>query len=146
MQMTLPRRDLLATVLVGVAGLVYVLWLAGVGPGVRLVTGIVLAMGFAASAAAVVPGFTDLLHSSKTYLAITSALGLLALVAGVIALATGSTAMLATLVVTTVVLWALATLHHRRKRSRPDATSPAKPPTDAEPSSQGPRPWAARRI
>jgi hypothetical protein len=123
--MTLPRRDVIATVLVGVAGLVYVLWLAGVGPGVRLVAAIVLAMGFAASAPAVVPAFTALLHWSKIYLAVTSALGLLALAAGVAALAAGSSAMLAILVITTVGLWALATIRHRRMRSRTDTALPA---------------------
>ena len=139
--MTLSRRDLIATVLVGIAALVYVLWLAGMGPGVRLVAAIVLAMGFTASASAVVPAFTDLLHSSKTYLAITSALGLLALAAGVIALAAGSSAMLAILVITTLVLWAMATIRHRRTGSRADPALPARPR-----SSRRPRPSALRHT
>jgi hypothetical protein len=139
--MTLPRRDLIATVLVAVAGLAYLLWLAGVGPGVPVVAAIVLAMGFAASASAVVPAFTDLLHSSKTYLAVTSALGLLALVAGVIALVAGNSTMLATLVITTVVLWALATIRHQRMRSRMDTAPPAQPG-----SLQRPRPSTLRRT
>ena len=142
MEMTWPRRDLIATVLVGVATLVYVLWLANVGPGVRPVAAIVLALGFAASAAAVVPAFTDLLHSSKIYLAVTSTLGLLALVAGVIALATGSTAMLATLVITTLALWALATIRHQRTESRPDAASPTQSRTDTAPPAR----WTVRRA
>jgi hypothetical protein len=86
----------------------------------------------------VVPGFTELLHASKTYLVITSALGLLALVAGVIALAAGSSTMLATLVIATVVLWALATIRHRRMGSR---TDPARP----RPSPR-PRPSALRHT
>jgi hypothetical protein len=129
--MTLPRRDLIATVLVGVAGLVYVLWLAGEGPGGRVVAAIVLAMGFAASA--VVPAFTDLLHSSKIYLAVTSTLGLLALAAGIVALAAGSSAMLAILAITTVVLWALATIRHQRMRSRTNSPPPAQPRSSRRP-------------
>jgi hypothetical protein len=38
----------------------------------------VLALGFAASASAVVPTFGQLLHGNKTYLAITSPIGLAA--------------------------------------------------------------------
>ena len=147
MNMTPPRRDLIATVLVGVAGLAYVFWLVGVMAGVRLVAVVVLAMGVAASAVAVVPAFTDLLHSSRVYLAITGLLGLLASVAGIAALVTGSSAILTILVITTVVLWAVATIRHRRTRSWPHAASPARARTDAGPSSsQRPRPSAVRRT
>jgi hypothetical protein len=113
--MHLTSRDRLATFLVAAGTLVYVLWL-GVGSqgvrGVRVVTGIVLAVGFGASASAVVPGFEGLLHGSRLYLAITSLLGLGALVAGVAALVTGSEAMLVVLIATTVVLWAISTIRH----------------------------------
>jgi hypothetical protein len=50
----------------------------------------VLALGFAASASAVVPTFSQLLHGSKTYLSITSLIGLAALAAGVQMLITAS--------------------------------------------------------
>lgn len=134
--MNLPRRDLIATIAVGIAALVYVLWLADVGPGTRTSAAIVLAMGLAASATAVVPAFSGLLHSSKIYLAVTGTLGLLALVAGVIALVAASSGMLTTLVITTVALWALATIRHQRMRPRSG--------TQAQPPSERARPQAAR--
>ena len=60
--------------------------------------------GSAASASAVVPGFDRLLHGSKTYLAMTSLIGLAAAAAGVQMLITASGAGL------TVVMAAMATL------------------------------------
>jgi hypothetical protein len=116
--MKLTRRDLIATVCVAVGTLAAVMWLAGMGSqgitGARVVTGIVLALGFVASASAVVPGFLDLMHGSKLYLVTTSALGLAALVAGIFALIDGEEAMLGALVGATVVLWAISTWHHVR--------------------------------
>jgi hypothetical protein len=114
--MHLTSRDRLATLFVAIGGIVYVLWLAGVGSegaqGVRLVTGIVLALGVAASASAVVPGFDGLLHGSKMYLAGTSLIGLAAFAAGIAALLGGHEAMLGLLVATTVVLWIISTVRH----------------------------------
>ncbi len=114
--MHLTRKDRLATVFAAAGAMVYALWLAGAGSreitGVRVVTGVVLALGVAASASAVVPGFDGLLHGSKTYLASTSLIGLGAFVAGIVALVTGHEVMLAVLVVATVVLWAISTVRH----------------------------------
>jgi hypothetical protein len=114
--MHLTSRDRFATVFVAAIALVYVLWLAGVesqgATEVRVVTGIVLALGFGASASAVVPGFDGLLHASKLYLAGTSLLGLGAFVAGIAALVTGREVMLGVLVATTVVLWTISTVRH----------------------------------
>lgn len=114
--MHLTSRDRFATFSVAVGALVYVLWLAGVGSegmtAVRVVAGIVLALGFAASASAVVPGFVALLHGPRLYLAVTSLLGLGALVAGIAALVTGRETALGVLVATTIVLWAISTVRH----------------------------------
>lgn len=116
--MHLTFRDRIATLCVAVGALAAGLWLAGMGSqgitGARVVTGIVLALGFVASASAVVPGFLDLLHGSKLYLVTTSLLGLAALVAGIFALIDGEEAMLGALVGVTVVLWAISTWHHVR--------------------------------
>ena len=75
--MRLTWRDGLATVFVGVAALMYSLWLAGMsvlGLGARGLGGVVLGLGVAASVTAVVYGVgAGLLHASKVYLGISSA-------------------------------------------------------------------------
>ena len=69
--MRLPRRDIIATGLVAVAGLLYLLWaidFALPDMSSTRATGVaVLALGFAASASAVVPGFDQLLHGNRAY-------------------------------------------------------------------------------
>jgi hypothetical protein len=81
--MRIPKRDIIATGLVGAAAVLYVLWAIGSAPpgmsGTRATGIIILALGFAASASAVVPSFDQLLHGSKAYLAVTSVIGLVAL-------------------------------------------------------------------
>jgi hypothetical protein len=133
--MRLASRDRLATIFVWVAALTYLLWLAGVGPqdeaGVRGVTAIVLALGVAASASAVVPGFEGLWHGSKTYLGVTSLIGLGAFVAAVVALVDADELMLGLLVSATVVLWVISTVRH----SAAVGTEPR--------AAGGPRPTAA---
>ena len=114
--MHLPRRDVIATGLVAVAGLLYLLWAIGSAlPGMSSarVTGVaVLALGFAASASAVVPGFDQLLHGNKAYLVITSLIGLAAFAAGVQMLITASGAGLTVVMAAMAVLWLIATIHH----------------------------------
>lgn len=114
--MHVGTRDLLATVFVAAGALAYGLWQAGVGSQgvteVRVVTAIVLVLGIAASASAVVPGFDGLLHGSTVYLAVTSLLGLGALGAGISALVTGRESMLGVLAAVTVVLWMISTIRH----------------------------------
>ena len=76
-------------------------------------TGIViLALGFAASATAVVPGFGQLLHGNKIYMTVTSLIGLIALIGGVLMLVAESDAGLAVVMGAMVVLWLIATIHH----------------------------------
>jgi hypothetical protein len=112
--MHFPKRDLIATGLVAVASVVYWMWAAESTPldSVRATGSVILALGFAASASAVVPGFDQLLHGSKAYLAATSAIGLVAFGAGLQMLIAASETGLGVLMVAMVVLWAVATAHH----------------------------------
>jgi hypothetical protein len=112
----LTRRDQAASAFVALATIAYLAWLAGAElPGlssVRAETAAVLALGFAASASAVVPGFEGLIHGSKTYVGLMSLVGAGALVAGILALVTESEGWLGVLVVTTVVMWFVSTVRH----------------------------------
>jgi asparagine N-glycosylation enzyme membrane subunit Stt3 len=131
--MRLPDKDIIATSAVGAAVVLYLLWVADATlPGmstVRATALVVLALGFVASAIAVVPGFDRLLHGNKAYLTATSLIGLTALVAGVVALWSPSGTALAVLMATVVVLWLMATTHHallsRSARSAPHEEAPA---------------------
>ena len=115
--MRLTWRDGLATVFVFVAVLLYVSWLAGMEllgtSSARVVGGVVLGLGLAASVTAVVYGVgAGLFRASKAYLALASMIGLAALVAGVIALVSGNEMMLGALVFATAALWAMSTVRH----------------------------------
>ena len=114
--MNLPKKDVIATGLVAVACVLYLLWLAGSSPpglsGLRATGLAILALGFAASAMAVVPSFDQLLHGNKFYLGVTSLIGLAAAIAGVLMLVAESDAGLAVVVVAMVVMWLIATIHH----------------------------------
>ena len=114
--MNLQKRDLVATGLVATAGVIYLLWLLDAMPSgmtdVRATGAVILALGFAASATAVVPTFGELLHGNKVYLAVTSLLGLVALVAGVVMLVGSSQTALAVVMVAMVTMWLIATIHH----------------------------------
>ena len=137
--MRYPRRDRIASLCVAAAVIAYAAWrVLAEQPSemnVRLMAGVVLALGVAASAIAVVPGFEELLHSSKVYLAIASLVGLAAALAGVLALTGSDTTMLAVLVALTVVMWVMATLrhmvptgsHHRADATRPATTTAGRP-------------------
>lgn len=132
--MSLPRRDIVATVLVAVAVALYALWLLDTTlPGMSRtrVTGLViLALGFAASAAAVVPGFDRLMHGNKAYLAATTLLGLVAFAGGLSMVLWASSAGLGVLVGAMVLLWVVATVHHLQLATRqpePAAHRPAAP-------------------
>lgn len=112
--MSIPWRDRIATLLVATATLIYVLWLTGRigGLSANSVAVVVLALGFIASASAVVPAFAELLAGSRLYLALASLGGVIALACGVLTVtqATGDT--LAILVIATLGLWAAATVRH----------------------------------
>jgi hypothetical protein len=112
--MSIPKRDLIATVLVATATLVYVLWLGGflADLAVGAIAALVLALGFVASASAVVPGFASLLAGSRLYLALASLGGVVALVCGAVTVLQANEQTLALLVIATVGLWAAATARH----------------------------------
>jgi hypothetical protein len=114
--MRLPRRDIIATVLVAAAVALYVLWLFDATlPGLSdtRATGLtILTLGFAASASAVVPGFERLMHGNKTYLAATTLLGLVAFAGGLTVVIWNSSVGLAVLVGAMAALWAISTTHH----------------------------------
>lgn len=114
--MHVAKRDLIATGLVLVAGLVYLLWamdatLPGMS-GTRVSGVVVLALGFAASASAVVPGFDALLHGNKGYLAVTVLIGLVAFVGGLAMLISASAVGFTVTMAAMVVLWVISTVHH----------------------------------
>jgi len=142
--MYLPKRDIIATGLVAVAGLLYLLWaIDSALPGMSSTraTGVaVLVLGFAASASAVVPGFDQLLHGNKAYLVITSLIGLAALAAGVQMLITASGAGLTVVMAAMAVLWLIATTHHSllARTGQPPRQASAR-----HPARHGPRPAGA---
>jgi hypothetical protein len=123
--MHLSWRDGLATVFVGVGTGFYVLWLGGVevvGP--RVLAAVVLGLGLAASVTAVVYGVgAGLLQASKLYLAAASVAGLVALVAGIMAMIDVNEPMLAVLVVATVALWLMSTIRHGMAEAGSSATN-----------------------
>ena len=125
--MSLPKRDLIATALVAIAGVLYGLWASGVWSSVRATGIVVLALGFVASASAVVPGFEQLLRGNRAYLAVTSLLGLVAFAAGISMLVAASGTALTALVVAMGVLWLIATVHHTMLARRVPVAEPTVP-------------------
>jgi hypothetical protein len=114
--MRFPVRDVIATLLVAV-GLVIAgaLAIGAPVPGFGTVGAVavaVLVLGVAASVSAVVPGFDELLRGSRLYLVTASALGVLALGAGVWAVLRDEGVGVAVLVVATVGMWAMSTMRH----------------------------------
>ena len=115
--MRITWRDWTATILVAVSALMYAVWRSEgevLGMSSARAIGLsVLLLGLAASVTAVVFGVGEgLLRANRWYLAITSLIGLAALVAGIIVLVNENEAMLATLVISTAVLWLASTLRH----------------------------------
>lgn len=112
--MNLTTRDRVATLLVATATFIYGVWLTGFVDGLTAasVAIVILALGFLASASAVVPGFAALLAGSRAYLAVASVLGLVALGGGILTVANATEDTLALLVIATLVLWASATVRH----------------------------------
>lgn len=133
--MSLPRKDLIATGLVAVAVVLYLLWAIEVTlPGMRetrVTAASILVLGFAASAIAVVPGFEQLIRGNKAYLAITSILGVVAVVAGVQVMMTSSGVALTVVIAAMVVLWAISTSHHVAMARKVQVPSPVETPQAA---------------
>lgn len=120
--MRFPWRDGLATLFVAIALGTYAAFaLDRALPGFTSVAAVavaVLALGVAASASAVVPGFGELLRGSRMYMAVTSALGLVALGTGVWGLVAGEETALSALVLSTLALWVMSTVRHLAQRPR----------------------------
>src|SRR5512141_2172414 len=115
--MRLTWRDTLATVFVLAAAVLYLLWLAEIEvfgmSSPRAIGAVVMVLGLAASVTAVVYGVgAGLMQAPRIYLAVTSLIGLGALVAGIMAIADANEPMLAALVIGTVVLWVVSTARH----------------------------------
>ena len=125
----MPRRDVFATVLIGIAVLLYMAWAAGAASpwlaDVKPVALLVLLLGVAASVSAVVPGWDELVHDWRLYFGAASVVGLVALIAGLWAIVAGEPAALGLMVLLTVVLWAMSTFRHIRvHRTEPHPHSP----------------------
>ena len=112
--MSIPWRDRIATLLVAAATLIYLLWLTGPLAGLTAssIAVLVLALGFIASASAVVPGFAALLSGSRSYLVLASLGGLVALACGMTTFLQATESALAVLLIATIGLWAAATVRH----------------------------------
>jgi hypothetical protein len=112
----MPPRDVLATILVGIAAVIYLAWLFDMPfPALDTPSAIaiaVLVLGVCASLSAVVPSFSELLSGSRPYLIATSIFGLAAFGAGLWTIYASDTAALALMVVCTLVLWAASTVRH----------------------------------
>jgi lysylphosphatidylglycerol synthetase-like protein (DUF2156 family) len=128
--MKLVVRDRIATALVAVAAIVYGLRLTGQAAWLNPSSAalLILGLGFLASASAVVPGFAALLAGSRRYLALTSLLGLAALISGLLTVVNATEETLAVLLAATVALWAAATIRHAGGLRRPfERLGPASP-------------------
>jgi hypothetical protein len=119
--MRLTWRDGVATLLVAATAVLYALWATGaVMPGVstRWMTGIAVALGAAACTAnqrelGEVYGATrEGPRPSGVYIALATALGIVMLVAGILAFVLASEVLLATLVAAMIALWLIATARH----------------------------------
>jgi uncharacterized membrane protein len=130
--MSLTWKDGLATALVGAAGVLYLLWVGGTtvaglsGPRALAVAIFALGIGGCTTARSnmeAVYGVGGRPRPPVLYVVLTSVLGGLTLVAGVVAISGGSTATLAPLTGTMVALWALATIRHGASHSTPEVVA-----------------------
>ena len=123
--MRMTWRDSFATLFVVLAVAIYVAWALGspiaTFDSVMAIASAVLVLGVAASIFAVVPGFDGLIHGSRSYLAGSSVLGLLAFVTAAWSLLTEDALALSALVGATVLLWGMATVRHLRLQ-RPEVS------------------------
>ena len=112
--MRLTWRDAVATVLTAGGVAIYVAYILGAElpllDSPRTVAATVLALGFLACNVGAPAAFRA--DSKRWILVVGSTLGVAILIAGLVALITGSPPALAALVVTTVALWAFTTARH----------------------------------
>jgi hypothetical protein len=126
--MILTWKDGLATLFVGAAAVLYLLWAGGTTvsglSGTRALTVAIFGLGIggcytARSHMETMYGVGSRPRPPLYYVVLVSVLGGVTLVAGVIALASGGDAALATLTRAMVALWALATIRHSMSRTTP---------------------------
>ena len=119
--MRITVRDVLATVFVAAAGVLYGTWVTGAalaGLSTRMIAVMVFALGWAACVTdqkemAVVFGADRTRpRPPAAYAVLVSAIGALALVTGIITLVTASSTLLAILAAATTALWLIATARH----------------------------------
>jgi hypothetical protein len=127
--MRLNWKDGLATAFVGAAAVLYLLWLGGTtvaglsGPRTLAVAIFALGVGGCYAARSHMEGVYGVGRGPRPplfYVVLVSALGGLTLVAGIVALSSGSTTALATLTSAMVALWALATIRHSISTTTPE--------------------------
>ena len=119
----------LATVFVGAAAVLYLLWAGGTTvsglSGPRALTVAIFGLGVggcytAKSHMEAVYGVGSRARPPLYYVVLASVLGGVMLVAGIVAFASGGDAALATLTGAMVALWALATIRHSMSRTTPE--------------------------
>jgi O-antigen/teichoic acid export membrane protein len=127
--MSLTWKDGLATVFVGAAAVLYLLWVDGTTvsglSGPRALTVAIFGLGVggcytAKSHMETLYGVAGRTRPPLYYVVLASVLGGVTLVAGIVALASGGDAALATLTGTMVAMWALATIRHSTSRTTPE--------------------------
>ncbi len=122
--MRLTRNDARATLFVAAAVAFYLLWVTetvATGVAARVVAAIVFALGWLGCTSdvegmKVVYGTDRATRPAITYVVLASLLGALALVAGIVAIGWANETMLATMVVSMVVLLVMTTVRHALAR------------------------------
>jgi hypothetical protein len=133
--MSFTWKDGLATAFVGAAAVLYLLWVGGTTvlglSGPRALAVVIFGLGVggcytAKSQMEAMYGAGGRARPPLYYVVLVSVLGGVTLVAGIIALASGGDAALATLTAAMVALWALATIRHSTSRTTPEAIRTAR--------------------
>jgi hypothetical protein len=128
-------KDGLATVFVGAAAALYLLWVGGTTvaglSGARALAVAIFGWGVggcytAKSQMEAMYGAGGRARPPLYYVVVVSVLGGLTLVAGIIAMASGGEAALGTLAAAMVALWALATIRHSTPRTTPETIRTAR--------------------
>lgn len=119
--MRLTLKDGLATIYVAAALACFAVWLAdGAVAGVsgRALVGVIFVLGMAGCVTArsqmeAIYGVNGKIRPPMTYVVLVSAVGALALVAGIVAIVGGGTLAVTILVLAMIAMWILATVRHQ---------------------------------
>ena len=133
--MRLTSKDAVATVAVAAAGAIYGAWVSGAAfatTSTRVVGVAVFALGWVActSTAAemrAIYGPEPDRRPAMPYVVAATIVGIVTLAAGIAAIVAGSEAMLATMVVGMIALWAMATIRHAIAGREPVQAHPGRP-------------------